>query len=292
MIKKILIILIVIIIIIFFSGFFLIDKIFVKSAISNFENDTNVNITIKEPHKLNFIPNLSLFLKFDLEKKNENLFIQEGNITILKYYNQQPTKFTFKSKNINIRKINIKNLTALGEIQKYNLKYFYDNKYSKNLISNLKVSPEGYVNYNLNNDEKNSLKFINLIINRLSVPKIYKKISDMTFSFLNEQSYFTSKVRIDNEIIILDAFHSQKKYFHINAQGKYNLLYKKLDLNILIKENEKELVKVKILGSIENPNITVLSSDKKINLNFFINDFNQLLESGFEDIIQNLISNE
>ena len=292
MIKKNLIILIVIIIIIFFSVFFLIDKIFVKSAISNFENDTNVNITIKEPHKLNFIPNLSLFLKFDLEKKNENLFIQEGNITISKYYNQQPTKFTFKSKNINIRKINIKNLTALGEIQKYNLKYFYDNKYSKNLISNLKVSPEGYVNYNLNNDAKNSLKFINLIINRLSVPKIYKKISDMTFSFLNEQSYFTSKIRIDNEIIILDAFHSQKKYFHINAQGKYDLLYKKLDLNILIKENEKELVKVKILGSIENPSITVLSSDKKINLNFFINDFNQLLESGFEDIIQNLITNE
>ena len=69
-------------------------------------------------------------------------------------------------------------------------------------------------------------------------------------------------------------------------------MYKKLDLNILIKENEKELVKVKILGSIENPIITVLSSDKKINLNFFINDFNQLLESGFEDIIQNLISNE
>ena len=114
----------------------------------------------------------------------------------------------------------------------------------------------------------------------------------MTFSFLNEQSYFTSKIRIDNEIIILDAFHSQKKYFHINAQGRYDLLYKKLDLNILIKENEKELVKVKILGSIENPSITVLSSDKKINLNFFINDFNQLLESGFEDIIQNLISNE
>ena len=292
MIKKILIILIVIIIIIFFSGFFLIDKIFVKSAISNFENNTNVRISIKEPHKLNFIPNLSLFLKFDLEKKNENLFIQEGNITISKYYNQQPTKFIFKSKNINIRKINIKNLTALGEIQKYNLKYFYDNKYSKNLISNLKVSTEGYINYNLNNDEKNSLKFINLIINRLSVPKIYKKISDITFSFLNEQSYFTSKIRIDNEIIILDAFHSQKKYFHINAQGKYDLLYKKLDLNILIKENEKELVKVKILGSIENPSITVLSSDKKINLNFFINDFNQLLESGFEDIIQNLISNE
>ncbi|MDC6448051.1 hypothetical protein PQZ42_03100, partial [Alphaproteobacteria bacterium] len=72
----------------------------------------------------------------------------------------------------------------------------------------------------------------------------------------------------------------------------YNLLFKKLDLNILIKDNEKELVKVKILGSIENPRITVLSTDKKINLNFFINDFNQLYDGGFEDIIKNLITNE
>ena len=292
MIKKILIILIVIIIITCFITFFLIDKIFIKSAISNFENNTNVSINIKEPHKLNLIPNLSLNLKFDLEKKNKNLFIQEANIAIIKYYNQQPTKFIFKSKNINIHKINIKNLIALGEIQKYNLSYFYRTKYSKKLTSNLKVTPEGYINYNLNNDEKNLFKFINLIINRLDVPKIYKKILDVTFSFLKEDSYFTSKISIDNQVIILDAFHSQKKDFHIYAQGKCDLLNKKLDLNILIKENEEELVKVKILGSIENPSVTVLSTDKKINLNFSINDFNKLLESSFENIIQSIITNE
>ena len=59
MIKTILIILIVIIIITCFITFFLIDKIFIKSAISNFEDNTNVSINIKEPHKLNIIPNLS-----------------------------------------------------------------------------------------------------------------------------------------------------------------------------------------------------------------------------------------
>ena len=69
-------------------------------------------------------------------------------------------------------------------------------------------------------------------------------------------------------------------------------MYKKLDLNILIKENEEELLKVEILGSLENPNITVSSPDKNINLNFFVNDFNQLLEDGLENIIQNLIANE
>lgn len=292
MIKKILIILIVILIIAFLVVFFLIDKILIKSAISNFENETNINISMKQPHKLNIIPHLSLFLKFNLEKKDKKLFIQEADIAISKYYNNKPTKFSFKSHSINIDKITIKNLIAFGEIQKYNLSYFYDNKFSKNLISNLKISPKGDINYNLNSDEKNSLKFINLIIKKLNVPNIYKKISEVTFTFLNEQSYFTSKINIDNEIVILDSFHSQKKDFHIYAQGKYNLLYTKLDLNIFIKENQEELLKIKIFGSIENPRIIVLSPDKNINLNFFINDVNQLFEGGFEKIIQNLIVNE
>ena len=292
MIKKILIILIVIIIITLVVVFFLIDKFYIKSAISNFEKESNINISMKEPHKLNIIPNLSLFLKFNLEKKDKNLFIQEADIAISKYYNNKPITFSFKSDSINIDKITIKNLVAFGEIQKYNLRYFYDNKYSKNLISNLKISPEGDINYNLNSDEKNSLKFINLIINRLNVPNIYKKISDVTFSFLNEQFYFTSKISIDNEIVILDSFHSQKKNFHIYAQGKYDLVHTKLDLNIFIKENQEELLKIKFFGSIENTRITVLSPDKNINLNFFINDVNQLFEGGFEKIIQNLIVNE
>ena len=292
MIKKILIILIIIFIFFFIVVFFLIDKILIKSVISNFENETNINISMKEPHKLNIIPNLSLFLKFNLEKKDKNLFIQEADIAISKYYNNKPTTFLFKSDSIKIDKITIENLIALGEIQKYSLKYFFVKKYSKNFISNLKIFPEGSISYNLNSDEKNSLKFINLIINRLNVPNIYKKISDVTFSFLNEQSYFTSKISIDNEIVILDSFHSQKKDFHIYARGKYDLLHTKLDLNIFIKENQEELLKIKIFGSAENPRITILSTDKNINLNFFINDVNQLFEGGFEKIIQNLIVNE
>ena len=79
-------------------------------------------------------------------------------------------------------------------------------------------------------------------------------------SFLKEQSYFTSKINIDNEVIILNSFHSQKKDFHIYAQGKYNLLHTILDLNIFIKENQEELLKIKIFGSIENPRIIILSS--------------------------------
>ena len=70
------------------------------------------------------------------------------------------------------------------------------------------------------------------------------------------------------------------------------MLHTKLDLNIFIKENQEELIKIKIFGNIENPRITVLSPDKNINLNFFINDVNQLFDGGFEKIIQNLIVNE
>lgn len=282
MIKKILLLLVFLLIFAFFIIFYLIDKIYINKVITNMENDLNINISLEEPHKFNIIPNLSLLTKFNLDKKDKNLFVQGAELSIVKNYDNKHAIFNFKSNSIKINKLIIEDLESSGEINEYNF---------KNLLK-FKTFPNGYFYYNSNKEEKNSLKFINLIINRLNVPEIYKKLSELSFALLNEKSFFTSEISFDDGLILIDYFESKKNDFHVYLYGKYNLLNEVVDLNIIIKQANEKIVEIKISGISENPNIKILSADKTINLNFFISDFNQLLESGFENILKSLVTSE
>ena len=292
MIKKFLITLLLILILISLLIFFLIDKILVNKFISNIENNLNINIELIETHEVNIIPNLSLFIQFDVDNKINNLFIKKAELNIFQNYNNEPTKFIFKLGSAKINKLIIENLISSGEINKYNLRYFLNDDYSHNLISKFKTQPEGYIYYDLSHEEEKSLQFINLIINQLNVPKIYKKLSTLAYSLLTEKTYFTSKIRIDDRLILLDFFKSQKNNFQINGEGEYDLSNKTVDLKITINEKEEEIIGIKIRGNAENPNIKIISSDNSINFNFNLNDFNDLLEGSFDNILKNLISSE
>ena len=292
MIKKFLITLLLILILISLLIFFLIDKILVNKFISNIENNLNINIELIETHEVNIIPNLSLFIQFDVDNKINNLFIKKAELNIFQNYNNEPTKFIFKLGSAKINKLIIENLISSGEINKYNLRYFLNDDYSHNLISKFKTQPEGYIYYDLSHEEEKSLQFINLIINQLNVPKIYKKLSTLAYSLLTEKTYFTSKIRIDDRLILLDFFKSQKNNFQINGEGEYDLSNKTVDLKITINEKEEEIIGIKIKGNAENPNIKIISSDNSINFNFNLNDFNDLLEGSFDNILKNLISSE
>ena len=292
MIKKFLITLLLILILISLLIFFLIDKILVNKFISNIENNLNINIELIETHEVNIIPNLSLFIQFDVDNKINNLFIKKAELNIFQNYNNEPTKFIFKLGSAKINKLIIENLISSGEINKYNLRYFLNDDYSHNLISKFKTQPEGYIYYDLSHEEEKSLQFINLIINQLNVPKIYKKSSTLAYSLLTEKTYFTSKIRIDDRLILLDSFKSQKNNFQINGEGEYDLSNKIVDLKITINEKEEEIIGIKIRGNAENPNIKIISSDNSINFNFNLNDFNDLLEGSFDNILKNLISSE
>ena len=292
MIKKFLITLLLILILISLLIFFLIDKILVNKFISNIENNLNINIELIETHEVNIIPNLSLFIQFDVDNKINNLFIKKAELNIFQNYNNEPTKFIFKLGSAKINKLIIENLISSGEINKYNLRYFLNDDYSHNLISKFKTQPEGYIYYDLSHEEEKSLQFINLIINQLNVPKIYKKLSTLAYSLLTEKTYFTSKIRIDDRLILLDSFKSQKNNFQINGEGEYDLSNKTVDLKITINEKEEEIIGIKIRGNTENPNIKIISSDNSINFNFNLNDFNDLLEGSFDNILKNLISSE
>ena len=292
MIKKFLITLLLILILISLLIFFLIDKILVNKFISNIENNLNINIELIETHEVNIIPNLSLFIQFDVDNKINNFFIKKAELNIFQNYNNEPTKFIFKLGSAKINKLIIENLISSGEINEYNLRYFLNDDYSHNLISKFKTKPEGYIYYDLSHEEEKSLQIINLIINQLNVPKIYKKSSTLAYSLLTEKTYFTSKIRIDDRLILLDSFKSQKNNFQINGEGEYDLSNKIVNLKITINEKEEEIIGIIIRGNEENPNIKIISSDNSINFNFNLNDFNDLLEGSFDNILKNLISSE
>ena len=282
MIKKILLVLTILFFLTFLIIFYFVDKIYIKKIIKNLENDLNIKVSLEENHKFNIIPNLSLSTKFDIEKKDKNLYIQGAEFIVEKNYNDENAVFNFNSDNIRINKLIVENLDSFGEINKYNF---------KNLLKFI-AFPEGYFYYNLNKEEKNSLNFINLIIQRINIPVIYKKLSNLSLSFLNEKSFFTSEIQFDNGLILVNNFETKKNSFNIILSGKINLSNQLINLNIIIRDNNEKIISIKILGNLENPNVTILSIDKIININFFMNDLSLLLEGGFENVLKNLVTNE
>ena len=196
MIKKIFLLLIVLIICIFFFVFYLIDKIYINKFIKNLEENLNINISLKESHQLKIIPNLSVLVNFNLEKINNKLFLEDGVINIQKDYNFRKPFFNFYSKNLKIDRLLLENLSITGEINKYNF---------TNLLK-LTLFPEGYLSFTLDDEDKQSLQFVNIIIQTLNIPKTYKQLSNILFNFLNDKSSFNSKIIYDDEYIYIDYF--------------------------------------------------------------------------------------
>ena len=282
MIKKIFLLLIVLIICIFFFIFYLIDKIYINKYIKNLEENFNVNISLKESHQLKIIPNLSLLVNFNLEKINNKLFLEDGVINIQRDYNFRKPFFNFYSKNLKIDRLLLENLSIAGEINKYNF---------TNLLK-LTLFPEGYLSFTLDDEDKQSLQFVNIIIQRLNIPKTYKQLSNVLFNYLNDKSSFNSKIIYDDEYIYIDYFKAFNNQYNIEIAGKYNLKNNFANIQAIIKIEKEKIFEINTLGSLDNPEIKVLSSDKSIDMSFNINDINQILSGNFEDVFQNLLTNE
>ena len=282
MIKKIFLLLIVLIICIFFFVFYLVDKIYVNKYIKNLEENFNVNISLKESHQLKIIPNLSLLVNFNLEKINNKLFLEDGVINIQRDYNFRKPFFNFYSKNLKIDRLLLENLSIAGEINKYNF---------TNLLK-LTLFPEGYLSFTLDDEDKQSLQFVNIIIQRLNIPKTYKQLSNVLFNFLNDKSSFNSKIIYDDEYIYIDYFKAFNNEYNIEIAGKYNLKNNFANIQAIVEIEKEKIFEINTLGNLDNPEIKVLSSDKSIDMSFNINDINQILNGNFEDVFQNLLTNE
>ena len=282
MIKKIFLLLLVLIICIFFFIFYLIDKIYINKYIKNLEENLNVNISLKESHQLKIIPNLSLLVNFNLEKINNKLFLEDGVINIQRDYNFKKPFFNFYSKNLKIDRLLLENLSIAGEINKYNF----------NNLLKLTLFPEGYLSFTLDNEDKQSLQFVNIIIQRLNIPKTYKQLSNVLFNFLNDKSSFNSKIIYDDEYIYIDYFKAFNNEYNIEIAGKYNLKNNFANIQAIVEIEKEKIFEINTLGNLDNPEIKVLSSDKSIDMSFNINDINQILSGNFEDVFQNLLTNE
>ena len=275
MIKKILLLLLLLIVCIFFIIFYLIDRVYINSYIKNLEKNFNVSITLQEPHEFNVVPNLSLLADFNLENKERNILIEDGELSIKKYYNSKNPKLNFNSKKIIIDKLIFDNLTTSGEINEYDL----------HNILKLTLFPEGYFLFNINDDDEKSLQFINIIVQRLNIPEAYKQFIDVSSNFLNDKSFFSSKIIIDQERITVDYFESLKNEYSITLTGEFNLENEMANLEAIIKMENEKIFEIKIFGNVENPDIYILSADKILDIKFNINDFNQILDSNFNNIL-------
>ena len=282
MIKKIVGIFVLLIIIIFLAIYVVVDKILIKNTISNIENKLNLNIYLNEDYSLSFFPKLSLLTKFDLEKKNLNLFIEKTEFEIYKNYNNEPTKYSLNAKSVKIEKLRVQDLEADGSIYKYS---------NDSFNSHIEIYPKGYIKYQLNADEKNSIKFVKLILNNINLPETYKKLSNFIISILEEDTFFVSKITLDRELLTINYFDLTKNEFSFNLKGTYNL--KSNNLDIIVKLNNKEnFIELKITENINNPYVQILSNDNSINYNFFINDIEKIFEGGIDNILKNLMANE
>lgn len=279
MIKKLLLLLFLIIICIFFLIFYLVDRVYINSYIKNLEKNFNVNISLQEPHQLKVVPNLSLLVNFNLENKERNILIEDGELSIKKYYNFTNPKLNFNSKRIIIDKLIFDTLTTSGEINEYNL----------NNLLKLTLFPEGYFSFKMNDDDEKSLQFINIIVQRLDIPKAYKQFIDVSSNFLKDKSLYSSKIIIDQEHITIDYFESLKNEYGLTLTGELNLENQKANLKVIIKMENEKIFEIKIFGNTNNPEIFILSTDKILDVKFNLNDFNQILDNNFDNIL-NFIS--
>ena len=283
MIKKILGIFILLIIIIFLALYVAVDKILIKNTISNIEKKLNLNINLLEDYSFNLFPKLSLLTKFDLDKEKINLFIEDAEFEIYKNYNQKPAEYFLEAKSIKIEKLIIQDLEADGNIYKYS---------NNSLNSHLEIYPKGYIKYQLNTDEKNTLKFVKLILSRINLPESYKKLSNFIISILEEDMSFVSKFTLDRELLTINYFDSTKNELNFKLNGTYNLKSNIVDIIVKLDSNKENFMEFRITDNVKNPYIQILSKDNSINYKFFFNDIEKIFEGGVDNILKNLMANE
>ena len=283
MIKKILGIFILLIIIIFLAIYVVVDKILIKNTITNIEKKLNLNIYLNEDYSLNFFPKISLLTKFDLDKENLNLSIENAEFEIYKNYNQKPAEYFLNAKSVRIEKLIIQDLEAYGNIYKYS---------NDSFNSHLEIYPKGFIKYQLNADERNSVKFVKLILSRINLPESYKKLSNFIINILEEDTSFVSKFTLDRELLTINYFDSAKNELNFKLNGTYDLKSNIVDIIVKLDSNKENFIEFKITDNVKNPYIQILSNDNSINYNFFFNDIEKIFEGGVDNILKNLMANE
>ena len=148
------------------------------------------------------------------------------------------------------------------------------------------------MSFALDNEDKQSLQFVNIVIQRLNVPKAYKQLSNLFSHYLNDQSFFNGKVIYNDEYIYIDNLKASNNEYNIILVGEYDLKNEFVNIESIVEFKNEKILEINTLGNIDNPNIAIISMDKAIDMNFSIKDINQILSGNYEDFFQNLLTNE
>jgi len=113
--------------------------------------------------------------------------------------------------------------------------------------------------------------------------KAYKQLSNLFSHYLNDQSFFNGKVIYNDEYIYIDNLKASNNEYNIILVGEYDLKNEFVNIESIVEFKNEKIFEINTLGNIDNPNITIFSMDKAIDINFNIKDINQVLSGNYED---------
>ena len=205
--KKIIIILISLIVIFLLIIFVIKDKVIIIKILQNIENNTGINIELKDNQKWSYYPKITYQNNLSLDNKNDDFFIQNSNITITRNYElKSPFIFKYQSPSIIYKGVNFRDSKIDSE---YKNKIIKLNKFSANLIDG-SIDIKGYLSVskrkkiNLNGSYKNIS--INRILKQLKITNWERAEIKLSSSNFSLQSVNGTKEEIiknlDGEMII------------------------------------------------------------------------------------------
>jgi len=152
-------------IIIFALIFFVIkDKLDINKLFENIENNTNINIKLKNNQQWSFYPKISYQNNLSIHSNSGDLIIENGKINIARDYGiASPFVIKYQSPSILYKGINFRDSKIES---KYSNKIINLNKFSANILDgNIDIS--GYLSANNNKEITLNGSYNNILINKI-----------------------------------------------------------------------------------------------------------------------------
>ena len=195
------------IIILFLIIYLIKDKLNIDKIITVIESDIGVNIKLEDKGQWTYYPKISYQNNLSINNKNNNFFIENSTINILRNYRiVSPFIINFKSPSILYKGINLRNSIIEAE---YDKKYLNINKFYSDVIDgNINILGKFY----FNDTKKISLQGS---YNNISLNRILKQ--------LNISDWERVKIKLSSSNFIVTTVNKHPNKFIENLNGQIDI---------------------------------------------------------------------
>ena len=226
------------------------DKFNINQVLNKIQNDTNINILLKDNVKWGFYPEISYQNDISLINKDKTLIIEQSNISInRKYWLTSPFKISFDSPSILYKGLNFRNSKIISEYQNdvYNI-----NKFTANLIDG-NININGFINSSQNTDISLSGTYKNISLNRV-------------LKQLNIAEWERVKIKISSPEFKISTTNGTKEKIIENLNGEMNI-----SGSVFFVSTEEERFGAAFLSLLADKIANMMSLSKSIN--YLLNKF-------------------